>query len=133
MKVNGCIYLYFDRSWKNRELHNFNMYKECETDLRFRMEEWDYDSFFACYFDMFDYIVQQENLGEQDENYAYARTDELCAYIVSKWKEKLPVIDWVDWGEVNPDYARTDVFMDVTYEVDCDYEVMYQQMKGESK
>lgn len=133
MKVNGCIVLYVDHAWKNNYLHSFNMYRECEADLRFRMEEWDNETFFACYLDMFDFIVTEENLGEDDEEKVYEKVEELCNYIVNRWKKELPVIDWVEWGDLNPIDNYHEIWIDTVYEVDCDYEVMYQQMKGESK
>lgn len=133
MKVSGCIVLYLDRKWKNALLHDFNFYKECEMDLKFRMEEWDNETFFACYYDMFDFIVKEEHLSEEDEELAYEKVEELCDYIVNEWKKKLPVIDWVEWGEINPDSNYSEVWMDTEYEVDCEYEDMYWRMKGELK
>lgn len=131
MKVCGCVVVYIDRAWHNDYLHAFNMYHECESDIRFRMEEWDNETFFECYYDMFDFIVREENLGEEDERKVYEKVEELCDYIVNQWKQKLPVIDWVEWGEINVDTNYHEVWMDTVYEVDCDYEVMYRQMKGE--
>ena len=129
MRVSGCIVLYLDRKWKNAVLHDFNLYKECEKDLKYRMEEWDNETFFDCYYAMYDFIAQQENLTKDDDDKIREKVEELCDYIVSQWKRKLPVIDWVEWGEVNPDSNYSEVWLDTEYEVDCEYEDMYYAMK----
>lgn len=118
MRILGCITIQenlLDRTFTDTELKEFNLYKICENDLKYRMTVWDNDVLFDDYYDISELLD-----GGFDE------TEELCDYIVKQWEKKLPKITDVEFSQ--PDVEG---WVDTVYIVDCDWKEMYKQMKGE--